>query len=518
MSRSWQSPLSLPMNRRGFLAAGGATAAAIVLGACSREEPGARTEIGPGSDAVRAAEDSRRAAGSVVRAVRLRAEPTTVDLGGVTARTWTYGGRLPGQEIRLARGEVLRAEIANALPAPTTIHWHGVALRNDMDGVPDLTQSPIASGTTFQYEFTVPDAGTYWFHPHVGVQLDRGLYAPLIVEDPADGSDYDLEAVVVLDDWLDGIDGRDPDQQLKQLLDQGMAGMDMGGMGHGEMGSGASAPMQMPADPNAPLGTDTGDVEYPYFLINGRLGTDPVTLTGRPGQRIRLRIINAASDTAFRVAVGGHQLRVTHSDGFPVEPVTGECLLIGMGERYDAIVELGDGVFPLVAAAEGKAGQGVALIRTSAGAPPPANARPAELTTAPITAGRLTADESVRLPKRTPDRTLDLTLGADMTEYKWTINGKAHPQHTPLDVTEAQRVRLRFINKTMMFHPMHLHGHTYQVVTPAGTGPRKDTSVVLPMQTVEVDLDTNNPGQWLVHCHNVYHGEAGMMSVLSYIR
>ncbi|CCF64791.1 Putative multicopper oxidase (fragment) [Nocardia cyriacigeorgica GUH-2] len=350
------------------------------------------------------------------------------------------------------------------------------------------------------------------------MQLDRGLYAPLIVEDPADGSDYDLEAVVVLDDWLDGIDGRDPDQQLKQLLDQGMAGMDMGGMGHGEMGSGASAPMQMPADPNAPLGTDTGDVEYPYFLINGRLGTDPVTLTGRPGQRIRLRIINAASDTAFRVAVGGHQLRVTHSDGFPVEPVTGECLLIGMGERYDAIVELGDGVFPLVAAAEGKAGQGVALIRTSAGAPPPANARPAELTTAPITAGRLTADESVRLPKRTPDRTLDLTLGADMTEYKWTINGKAHPQHTPLDVTEAQRVRLRFINKTMMFHPMHLHGHTYQVVTPAGTGPRKDTSVVLPMQTVEVDLDTNNPGQWLVHCHNVYHGEAGMMSVLSYIR
>jgi FtsP/CotA-like multicopper oxidase with cupredoxin domain len=233
---------------------------------------------------------------------------------------------------------------------------------------------------------------------------------------------------------------------------------------------------------------------------------------------MRLRIINAAADTAFRVAVGGHQLRITHSDGYPVQPVATNSVLIGMGERYDAIIDLADGVFPLVAAAEGKTGQGFALIRTGGGAPPPADLRPAELAAPPLTADRLTALDAVQLPGRNPDRTLDVTLGSDSTQYIWTINGQVYDKRTPLDVTEGQRVRLRFVNKTMMFHPMHLHGHTFEVVTPAGTGPRKDTSIVLPMQTVEVDFDATNPGQWMMHCHNAYHGEAGMMTVLSYIR
>jgi FtsP/CotA-like multicopper oxidase with cupredoxin domain len=166
------------MPRRGFLALGGGIAAATALAACSKGPQNSRTLVLPDSEAVRAAENQRRAATAAVRDVALRAEPTTVDLGGVQVQTWTYGGRLPGQEIRLARGEVLRADVSNGLPAPTTVHWHGLALRNDMDGTPDLTQPEIAAGGAFRYEFTVPDAGTYWFHPHVGVQLDRGLYAP----------------------------------------------------------------------------------------------------------------------------------------------------------------------------------------------------------------------------------------------------------------------------------------------------------------------------------------------------
>ncbi|MBF6228669.1 multicopper oxidase family protein [Nocardia abscessus] len=515
---STQFPHSIPMTRRGFLVLGTGATAAAVLTACSKESQGSRVLVRPDSDAVRAAENNRRAASAKVREVRLRAEPTTVDLGGVQVQTWTYGGRLPGQEIRLVCGDVLRAEFTNALPAPSTIHWHGIALRNDMDGMPELTQHAVTPGSGFRYEFTVPDAGTYFFHPHVGVQLDRGLYAPLIIEDPADGNDYDLEAVVVLDDWLDGVDSRDPDKELQQLRDKGMSGMNMGGMDHSGMSMGGSSMMSMPTDPNAPLGSDTGDVRYPYYLINGRIGTDPVTFTGRPGQRMRLRIINAAGDTPFRVVVGGHQLRVTHSDGYPVRPVTGASLLISMGERYDVIVDLADGVFPLVASAEGKAGQGFALIRTGAGSPPPADVRPAELAGPPITADRLAAVESVRLPDRRTDRTLDVTLGSHMNKYIWTINGKQFPDHAALDVTEGQRIRLRFVNQTMMFHPMHLHGHTFQVVGPGGDGPRKDTSIVLPNQPLEVDFDADNPGQWMVHCHNVYHGEAGMMSVVSYVR
>ncbi|MEV5837657.1 multicopper oxidase family protein [Nocardia sp. NPDC052112] len=518
---SRQYPFSAPMSRRGFLAVGTGAAAAVALAACSNTTKTSRTAVMPDSEAVAAAESERRAVNAAVREVAFSVEPSTVDIGGVQVQTWTYGGKLPGREIRLARGEVLRADVTNGLPAPSTIHWHGVALRNDMDGVPDINQPSIAPASTFRYEFTVPDAGTYWFHPHVGVQLDRGLYAPLIIEDPADGNDYDVEAVIVLDDWLDGVDGRDPDKQLQQLRDAGMSGMSMGGMNqsgmNGGMNMGGSSTMSMPTDPNAPLGTDTGDVKYPYYLINGRLGTDPVTLAGKPGQRMRLRIINAGADTPFRVAVGGHRMRVTHSDGYPVQPVTASSLLIGMGERYDVIIDLADGVFPLIAAAEGKTGQGFALIRTGGGAPPPPDVRPVELGTPPLTEDRLTAIESVRLAKRTPDRTLDLVLGADKTRYIWTINGKTFDDREPLDVTEGQRVRLRFVNQTMMFHPMHLHGHTFEVVTLAGTGPRKDTSIVAPMQTLEVNVDANNPGQWMVHCHNAYHGEAGMMNVFSYV-
>ncbi len=473
----------------------------------------------PDSEAVRTVENARRAANAPVRQVRLRAAPANVDLGGVQVSTWAYADRLPGSEIRLRRGEVLRADLTNALPAPTTVHWHGIALRNDMDGMPDLTQSAIAPGGTFRYEFTVPDAGTYFFHPHVGVQLDRGLYAPLIVEDPADGADYDLEAVVVLDDWLDGVDGRNPDEQLRRLRATGMAampGMDMGAMGGMNMGS---SPMSMPMDPNAPLGSDAGDIkDYPYYLINGRIAADPVVFSGRPGQRMRLRIINAAADTAFRVAVGGHRLRVTHSDGYPVQPVTTASVLIGMGERYDAIIDLGDGVFPLIAAAEGKTGQAFALIRTGGGAPPAADTRLSELAAAPLTAARLAAAEAVRLPRRAPDTTLEVALGTASSEYIWTINGKAYREHTALDVSAGQRIRLRFVNKTMMFHPMHLHGHTFQIVTADGTGARKDTAIVLPMRTVEAELDAANPGQWMLHCHNAYHGEAGMMTVLSYVQ
>ncbi|WP_043739214.1 multicopper oxidase family protein [Nocardia asiatica] len=507
-------------SRRSFLALGASAGTAALLAACGNPTTPHRAPIGPDSDAVRSAEDARRSATAAVREVSLRPAPSTVDLGGVQVQTWTYGNELPGREIRLRRGEVLRAEVTNSLPAPTTVHWHGIALRNDMDGAPEITQAPIAAGANFRYEFTVPDAGTYFFHPHVGVQLDRGLYAPLIIEDPDEGSDYDSEAVIVLDDWLDGVAGRDPDSELARLREQGMAGMDMGGqsggMDHSGMSMGASAPMSAPDDPAMPLGTDTGDVVYPYYLINGRLGTDPAVLQARPGQRMRLRIINAASDTAFRVALGGHQLRVTHTDGFPVDPVSTATILIGMGERYDAVVELGDGVFPLVASAEGKTGQGFALIRTGAGTPPPPDTRPTELAAIPLSAARLSATETVRLPNRTPDQTLDMVLEADADKYIWTINGKAFPDHAPLDVTARQRVRLRINNKTMMWHPMHLHGHTFQVVTGSGAGPRKDTSIVVPMQTVEVDFDTDNPGQWMLHCHNIYHGEAGMMTVLSY--
>jgi FtsP/CotA-like multicopper oxidase with cupredoxin domain len=261
------------------------------------------------------------------------------------------------------------------------------------------------------------------------------------------------------------------------------------------------------------MGEGAGDIAYPHYLVNGRLPASPLTLKGKPGQRVRLRIVNAGSDTAFRVALGGHRMTVTHTDGFPVQPAETDALLVGMGERYDVLVTLADGAFPLVALAAGKSGQGLAVVRTSSGGAPEATARLAELDGRLITAMDLVAADRARLPEAGVDRRHDLLLSGSMAPYRWTINGATFEDSEPLEVHQGERVQLRFRNMSMMFHPMHVHGHTFAL---QGSGVRKDTVIVRPMQSLVVDLQANNPGQWATHCHNIYHAEAGMMTTLSY--
>ncbi len=250
--------------------------------------------------------------------------------------------------------------------------------------------------------------------------------------------------------------------------------------------------------------------------MNGRTPRAPATLRALPGQRVRIRLVNAAADTAFRVALGGHRLTVTHSDGFPVHPVTVDTVLLAMGERYDLEVALGDGAFPLVAVAEGKGGQGLAVVRTASGATPAASARPGELGRRRLRTRDLRAADAVALPDRPPDRTHDVVLEGDMMRWRWTINGHGGGEMAELPAVGGELVRLRFVNLSSMFHPMHVHGHTFQVRHGRRPGPRKDTAIVLPLETVVADLEADNPGRWLTHCHNLYHSESGMMAVLDY--
>jgi FtsP/CotA-like multicopper oxidase with cupredoxin domain len=435
-------------------------------------------------------------------AVDMTARETDVDLGGVVVPTWTYTGTVPASEIRLQKAGQLRAHVTNHLPQETTVHWHGLAIPNAMDGVPVLTQPAIAPDADFHYEFTVPDAGTYYIHSHVGTQLDRGMYGPLIIEDPADGKDYDDELVVVLDDWIDGT-GTTPDEVAAKLKKTGMKPMAAGG------------PM---VGPTMPLGMDGGDVTYPYFLINGRTNKDPQVHDYRAGQRIRLRIINAGADTAFRVAVPGSELDVTHTDGYPVVTRRTDSVILGMGERVDAIATVNRSV-PLVAAAEGKDGYAQLNLRV--------DQKPSDVDVAtfvkavragaPLNTAALESAPDVALSQRNPDVSVDLRLAGPLDGYTWPINGKLYdPPNNGIALSAGKRVRLRFISDSMMFHPFHLHGHTFQVVQPGGKGPRKDTVLVPPKQTVEVDFDTDNPGRWIVHCHNDYHLDGGMATFVEY--
>jgi multicopper oxidase len=462
--------------------------------------------VTPDADAVRQVEAARRRAGAARVTATLTPRPVSIDLGGPVVQTWGYADAVPGPFIRARAGDLLQVDVVSQLPADTSVHWHGIAIRNDMDGVPGLTQPAIPPGGRHTYQFTAPDPGTYFYHPHSGVQLDRALYGVLVIDDPADAGEYDAEWILVLDDWLDGT-GRTPDQVLASLRSMGGMSGEMGHMNMGGMSMGGMETM------TSPLLGGAGDIVYPHYLINGRIPAAPATFAGKPRQRVRIRIVNAASDTAFRIALGGHRLTVTHTDGFPVVPATTDALLLGMGERADVSVELADGVFPLVAVAEGKAGQGLALVRTGAGAPPSTGIRPAELDRQVLLTGTLRATEPVQLADREPDRTHRLELGGAMMPYRWTINGNTFDHAKPLLVGRGERVRLRFVNRTTMFHPMHVHGHTFGI---AGGGARKDTVIVTPNQTVSVDLDAGNPGQWMTHCHNIYHAESGMMINLAY--
>lgn len=525
---------SLP-TRRAVLGASAAIAGSGLLAACSgggsstnhgtlkhggapAATPGGYVD--PAGPEVQAAEAARNATGPLTE-VQVTAATTTLDLGaGRTVRSWAYGDDLPGQEVRATAGGTLALTLANNLPEATTLHWHGLALRNDMDGTPGVTQRDIAPGGSFAYKFAVPHPGTYWFHPHTGVQQDRGLYAPLIIEDPDEPLSYDKEWVVVLDDWVDGVDGSTPDAVLAELRkDRGADAGGHGGHGGHDPGPAASAgggPSRILTSSESDiLGQEAGDIAYPYYLINGRTAEDPSVFTASPGDRIRLRIINAGGDTAFRIALGDHEMTVTHTDGFPVEEVETGALLLGMGERYDVLVTAGDGVFPLTALAEGKRQSALAVLRTGSGTAPTPATRPAELDGRPLTANQLKAAESVALPDRTPDRTIALRLTGSMARYNWAFDNQPYTPDQRNPVKAGERVRLEFKNATRMWHPLHLHGHTFALAGSPG-GARKDTAAVLPGGKLTVDFDADNPGLWMLHCHNVYHSESGMMTILGY--
>ena len=485
--------------------------------------------VAPSGPEVGQAEAARQIDGAGLRHVRLVAEPATVNLGDRRVQTWTFNKTVPGPQITLRAGDRLRAEVVNRLPAPLTVHWHGIAIRNDMDGVPGLTQTSIRPGGTFTYTFTAATAGTYFYHSHVGTQLDRGLYGALIVQPrQRAAADPTQDITVLLDDWVDGT-GRTPDEVYARLSRgagmpmpsaTNMPGMDMSG--DADMND-----MGMPPTPSmagstvaatSPLGADTADLTYPLYLINGHSSGMPDEIAVPANRQVRLRLINAGAATPFRVAVAGRHLTVIAADGYPVDPVTVDTLIIGMGERYDVLVTTpAHGAVALVAVAEGRSGQALAVLRSSPGPDPRSETRPGQLSGRLLALSDLHATSTDALRPRSPSATYHLALTGAMTSYRWGIttdvtDGRSVP------VRQGQRVRLVIANHTMMWHPLHLHGHTFQVVTASASGPRKDTVIVSPMSTVTIDFDADNPGQWMLHCHNIYHAEAGMTAFVRYHR
>jgi len=419
-----------------------------------------------------------------VREFQLVAAPSTVSLfDGRSFEAWAYNSQVPGPTFRIHLGDSLRVKLTNNLPQPTTIHWHGVRLPNAMDGVPGVTQPPVQPGETFVYEFTPKDAGTFWFHPHLrsSEQIERGLFGALIVED-TEPPPYSRDELWVLDDWLLTQEGAIfPEFNTRHDLAH-----------DGRWGN--------------------------VITVNGRL-TPRVDV--RPGERLRLRLLNVANGRVFSPDLSGLDAKVIAVDGlYAAGPFDPRALEIAPGNRIDLDIVIPSTAagkrFPIV---DRFTRQPIALAEIAVEGDPVVTPQFESPARAHIPAWQ-------RPEEATPLRAefkLNARSGGPFG-IQWTINDAAmdhathglpeHRQRLPL----GEFSRLRFVNESYRLHPMHIHGLFFKVLarngTPVSEPHFRDTVLVHPKESVDIGAVPEDPGHWMLHCHILEHAESGMMTVV----
>ena len=427
-------------------------------------------------------------------------------------------------------------EVVNQLKVPTSIHWHGLILPNLMDGVPFVTQNPILPGKSFRYDFPLKQSGTYWMHSHYGLQEQLYNSAPLIIWTPEERAKADQNVVVTLSDFsftspeqiLKALKGGTPSMKEKapgkkvETMDSGKSS--------GSMGKSAPAEVvgQKWDDQNQRLVRTVLrapeadiDVKYDALLANRRTLDDPEIISVRPGESVLLRLIAASSSQNFYVDTGTLEAELLAVDGKAVRPVRGNFFQLGVAQRLDlkVIIPADGGAYPILAQGEGtKLLCGVVL--STKGASLPKLSRTGATSTAALDN---TQEKRLRalnpLSNRPIDRTLPAALGGNMMTYVWTINDAAYPNRNSLDIRKGERVGITFTISTKMGHPMHLHGHDFQVVEIDGekiSGALRDTLMVPPGSKMTVAFDADNVGVWPLHCHLLYHLDTGMFTVVKY--
>ncbi|RYL87523.1 multicopper oxidase family protein [Sporolactobacillus sp. THM19-2] len=448
---------------------------------------------------------------------------------GVTVPVWTFNGTAPGPEIRVKKGQKVRVTLKNELPSPVSIHWHGYPVPNKMDGVPGVTQDAVAPGKSFTYSFVADRAGTYWYHSHQDSvnQVDRGLYGAFIVEDPEEK--YDREYTLMLDEWV--TDKSQIDRQIKSMTqgsgqkgsnDSGgmnhMPGMNMGDNGDMDMGSMGMSGNMMKDNMSM----------YDLYTINGRSGNSVKPLDVKKGDHVRLRFINAGY-LPHSIHIHGHRIRVIATDGQPInkpQTVKDQVIPIAPGERYDvSFIANNPGKWYIEDHGTAKGTDGMKAVIDYEGSKATTDRSDADLSLPAISLdqyGASTKPTFTLNQKYDVNYTMDLNAGMDNNGMIYTINGKTFPNFDPIKVKKGDRVKVKLVNHDHMNnHPMHLHGHSFQILSKNGkpiTGSPvyKDTLNMKPGETDEVAFLANNPGNWLFHCHDLHHAAAGMITEVNY--
>jgi FtsP/CotA-like multicopper oxidase with cupredoxin domain len=452
----------------------------------------------------------------------LRVQKRAIEVNGKPASVFGIRQADGASGLVTAVGSRFRVQLDNQSGEPTLIHWHGLKPPHQQDGVPGISAPLIAPGATADYDFPLAYSGTFWMHSHQGLQEQNLLDAPLIIHDGNSPAD-EQEIVVMLHDFT----FRPPTEILADLRKRAppgsgmaMSGMtgehsSMAGMNMGDMKMGAPKSME------GGMQMDLNDIAFDAFLTNDRTLGDPGVIRVDPGGQLLMRIINAAAASNFIVDLGSISANLVAVDGHAVNPVPGTRFPIAMAQRLDLRLTLpkGEGVYPLFAVLEGERKRTGIVLATKRGKVTrlPENAA----ATAPALGfdfeHRLRA--AVPLAVKAADRSYAIDLTGSMENYDWGLNGVSYGNDNPLVVATGERVEITMTNRTMMSHPMHTHGHFFQVVAlndKRFAGAVRDVVLVPPMNAVTIAFDADNPGKWVFHCHNLYHMESGMMTTIQY--
>jgi L-ascorbate oxidase len=507
----------------------------------------------------------------------------TVNLTGNDSTGMAINGTIPGPVLRFKEGEQLTLNVTNTMDVDTSIHWHGLILPFRQDGVPGISFDGIKPGTTHTYRFPAQNTGTYWYHSHSGLQEQQGVYGAIVIEPKArEPFRYDREYVVVLSDWQD----TKPERilaNLKKMSDYynysqrtiGDFFSDVSKMGFGAALEDRKMWGEMRMTP-----TDIADVSGYTFLVNGKNTKQNWTGLFKPGERIRLRFVNASAMTFFDVRIPGLKMTVVQADGNNVWPVNVDEFRIAVAETYDVIVRpQEDKAYTLFAESMGRTGYGrgtLAPRKGMAAAVPKMRKRPllsmsdmnhgtmdhgsmagmdhskmgqgsmkgmdhskmghgsmdhskmggpkpdpfyaagSGLMPKAANGGKFLSYKDLKAQKplykvRKPTREITLRLTGNMERYFWSINDKKYSAADPIRLKYGERVRFKFVNETMMTHPMHLHGMWTILDTGAKKwNPIKHTVSIAPGTTVYTETEVDAPGKWAFHCHLIYHMATGM--------
>jgi len=481
-----------------------------------------------------------------------------VNLSGKKIVDWALkvNGGIPAPTLEFTEGDDAEIIVTNKIPdEELSIHWHGILLPPLMDGVPYITTPPIKSDQSFTFRFKIRQHGTFWYHSHTGLQEQRGVYGAFIIHPKKPRYSYDKNLVVVLSDWSDERAGqimrnlkKDGDYYIykKNSIRSWLGSMRVGSLGN-----------FLSNEWTRMGGMDLSDVGYDAFLINGKKSSQ-LTIA-HPGEKIRVRIINAGASSYFYVSIGDLPLKVISSDGVDIQPQFAYQLLMGMAEAYDVLLELPEHKnYELRATAQDVTGYASAWIgkgekvfapdlpipdmyasmdhgghadhqgmdngsQTMEHGGKAMEHKPKRMMHEKTKVVKTLTVDEIRSIRKTsfsdkrPTHKVKLVLDGDMERYVWHINGKAIHQERSIGIKEGEIVQITYVNKTMMHHPMHLHGHFFRVLNDSKEySPLQHTVDVPPMGTRTIEFLANEPGQWLLHCHNLYHMKTGMTRVLEY--